>query len=153
MSRRESANHVKAGGRLFLLLFSPSDAHCKIITCGRSQTTNFKSHRQQVACTTRRDAANNDFACEHIIISFAESARMLCNVYRAVEGCASRIECSRKRVSMPLDAACESIAQRKRQNKCQHALNTTSIQKHGRNLSSHNSSVNTCLSKKFPKRL
>ena len=80
MSRREAANHVKAGGRHFLLLLPLCDALCNIITCGTPQTTNFKSHRQQIACTTRRDAANNDFACEHIIISFAQSARMLCKV-------------------------------------------------------------------------
>ena len=112
MSRREAANHVKAGGRHFLLLLPLCDALCNIITCGTPQTTNFKSHRQQIACTTRRDAANNDFVCEHIIISFAECARMLCNVYRAAESCASRIECTRKRGSMPLDTACESSAQR-----------------------------------------
>ena len=66
MSRREAANHVKAGGRHFLLLLPLCDALCNIITCGTPQTTNFKSHRQQIACTTRRDAANNDFACGHI---------------------------------------------------------------------------------------
>ena len=150
MSRREAANHVKAGGRHFLLRLPPSDALCNIITCGRPQTTNSKSHRQQIACTTRRDAANNDFVCEHIISSFEECARVLCNVppwvlHRAsnapenVAAChwvlhakAVRSESSRTNVSM--------------------LLNKTSIQKHGRNVRSRNSSVGLSI-KEIPKKV
>ena len=148
MSRREAANHVKAGGRHFLLRLPPSDALCNIITCGRPQTTNFKSHRQEIACTTRRDAANNDFACEHIIISFAGSARMLCNVYRAAESCASRIECTRNLVNSMRKA----VRSESSRTNVSMPLNKTSIQKHGRNVSSRNSSVGLSI-KEIPKKV
>ena len=148
MSRREAANHVKAGGRHFLLRLPPSDALCNIITCGRPQTTNFKSHRQEIACTTRRDAANNDFVCEHIISSFEECARVLCNVCRAVESSNAPEDVPTCRYSMRKHRAAKAPEQVGAVH-----LNTTSIQKHCRDLCSHNESVNTGLSKTFQKRL
>ena len=75
---------------------------------------------------------------------------------RAVEGCASRIECTRKRVSNA--SACHWIQHAKASHSestktSDSMLLNTTCAKHCRNLSSDNSSVNSSLSKKFRKRL